>query len=149
MTAPLASFPSADVRLAVRVETRFRDGVVNRFDGDSCALSPDFMRAVAFAGYGTNWFQYVVEHELGHAWLATRMGWPHSWSLHGAATGEDGPYHGGPMSERVAAEEHLVVRLQRYVNTGEVDEDYGVLADTFGDELPAIAGELRKLWRRV
>lgn len=48
---------------------------------------------------------------------------------------------GRPWSRWVADEEHLVVSLQRYVNTGLLD-DFGVLEATFGAELSVAAGEL-------
>lgn len=36
-------------------------------------------------------------------------------------------------------EEHIVIRMQRFINTGERDEDYGVLEAHFGRDLPLVA----------
>ena len=80
----------------------------------------------------------LVEHEIGHSYIADLMGWPHSWSVWSAAhgTGEKRPIE--EWSPRVRDEEHLVVSLQRFVNTG-YEDHYGKLREVFNDDLQRVA----------
>ena len=97
----------------------------------------DFIDAARYAGYGDAW-QHGYEHDLMHAYVADLMGWPHSWSVWAAAHGKGGPRPMEQWSQRVKDEEHLVVSLQRYINTGKQDE-YGKLLEAFADRLPNVA----------
>jgi len=85
-----------------------------------------------------NAMQYGLEHDLTHSWLAIRLGRPHSLVVWADA-------HGVPQlpKQLYDDEEHLVNRMQYYLNSGIEDEDFGVLRRTFGDQLPDVAS---KLW---
>jgi hypothetical protein len=106
----------------------------------------DFVFAAIEMGYphsDRGIMQYGLEHDLTHHFVADELGWPHSWSIWSAAHSTWDPNKtAGKWSQRVADEEHLVNRLQKYVNTGQVDEDYGVLRGTFGSNLRDVAGRL-------
>lgn len=119
------------------VETRFRE------DGSVAAASvhwgdPDHIAASWLAGYGGDQYRMLVEHEIGHSFIADELGWPHSWSLWSAVhgSGEQRPME--EWSGRVRDEEHLVVSLQRFVNTGCKDRE-GRLEAVFGPRLPHVA----------
>lgn len=119
------------------VETAFRE------DGSVAIAAieeggPDNAAAAHHAGYGGDRYRMLVEHEIGHSYVADAMGWPHSWSVWSAAhgTGDIRPME--EWSPRVRDEEHLVVALQRYVNTG-VEDEYGKLREAFGPALPEVA----------
>jgi hypothetical protein len=128
--------------LAVRddhVEVQFhKDGSTSRAYWDF-ADDGSHLEATRFCGYGDDRRRMVLEHEVGHCLVADALGWPHSWSVWSHAHGTGMP--GRPWSQRVADEEHLVVRLQRYANTGAPDE-YGNLEAAFGRQLPALAYQL-------
>lgn len=133
-----ASFARAEVHVYPdRVETVFREdgsrAVADVHWGDS-----DHIAAARHAGYGDDQYRMLVEHEIGHSFVADRMGWPHSWSLWSAAHGTGDIRPMSQWSPRVRDEEHLVVSLQRYANTGALDP-YGKLEEAFGDDLPAVA----------
>lgn len=131
-------FRTADVRIYPdRAETVFKeDG--SRAVADVNRGDPDHVAASRYAGYGDDQYRMLIEHEIGHSFVADRMGWPHSWSLWSAAHGTGGIRPMSEWSTRVKDEEHLVVSLQRYANTGLLD-DYGRLAAVFGDGLSAAA----------
>ena len=129
---------SAGVRAAVifrtaRVETAdgvitatFSDGKRNEFHLSAMAGDGEYCRIARWAGYGDDWRRYGIEHELTHHWLADRLAWRWSWSLH-----DDLPQ---PWPEHIAWEEHIVNQLQRQMMTGESDE-FCVLEGLFGDRL--------------
>lgn len=74
------------------IETIFReDGSVSCFHPP--VEDQGFRDAARYVGYGDDAWRHGVEHDLTHAWLADRMGWPHSWSVWSAAhgTGDPGP----------------------------------------------------------
>lgn len=129
------------------VETRFReDGTVSLFYPP--VTKPSFVAAATEMGY-TDPLQYGLEHDLAHHGVAEEMGWPHSYSIwsaaHGTAANPDGSDR--PMSPRVARDEHMTNRMQRYLNTGAKDDDYGCLDAAFGDRLPEFAGRLLRILR--
>ncbi|HEV7346622.1 MAG TPA: hypothetical protein VGN60_13420 [Devosia sp.] len=133
-----ASFASADVSVYPdRVETLFReDG--SRAVADVHWGDADHIAAARHAGYGDDQYRMLVEHEIGHSFVADRLGWPHSWSLWSAAHGTGDIRPMTQWSPRVRDEEHLVVSLQRYANTGQRDP-HARLEEAFGDALPAVA----------
>lgn len=96
----------------------FADGRANCFDVGS-AVDAEYRRIASWAGYGSDYRAYGVEHELTHHWIADRLGWKWSWSLH------DNPPM--PWPDNVAWEEHLVNRWQRWCRARQVD-DFDVLA---------------------
>lgn len=143
----VVEFKSATVEIHDHIiRTIFRE------DGSSADMWPPtgeawYQDVARSMGY-TDALLYAREHELVHHWLADHMGWPHSWSVWSQAHGTwDSTKPNRPWSQRVADEEHIVNRLQRYLNTGEVDVDYGVLTGTWGERLPAVAVELMGVLR--
>ncbi|UUP16753.1 hypothetical protein [Nitratireductor thuwali] len=128
-----------------RVETVFsEDGstaVATVDEGD-----PDHILASWHAGYGGDQHRMLIEHEIAHSFIADELGWPHSWSLWSAVHGSGAKRPMGEWSPRVRDEEHLVVSLQRYVNTG-LEDVHGQLRTTFGDDLPKVAGRFVRLAR--
>lgn len=130
------------------VELTVHAGVITtRYpDGASCLFAPPlaedgsidagFLAAMQEMGY-TDPFQYALEHELGHHIVAFGRGLPHSSIVWDAA------HHVAMSMEEPdrAAEEHLVNRLQRYMNLGAADP-YGCLQQTFGENLPGVAKNL-------
>ncbi|MCT7377088.1 hypothetical protein [Chelativorans salis] len=133
-----------------RVETIFReDGSVAEADvhwGD-----PDHIRASWYAGYGGDQRRMLTEHEIAHSFIADELGWPYSWSLWSAAHGTSTKRPMGEWSPRVRDEEHLVVSLQRYVNTG-LEDEHGKLREAFGERLPEVARRfvaLARPWLRI
>lgn len=152
MNGRVIEFRTASVRVFEdRVETTFKeDGSLNTFYPP--IYKADFVWAGIEMGYphsDAGIMRYGLEHDITHHWLADELGWPHSWSIWSAAHAKPDtlPKPGQKWSQRVADEEHLVNRLQKYINTGELDTDYGVLAGTFGDKLPQVAGRLLVLLR--
>lgn len=125
----------------MRIVATFSDGAINTFDLGALRDDAEYKEIAAWAGYADAWQSYGIEHELTHHWLATRLGWPWSWSLH------DNPPQ--PWPPHVAWEEHLVNRLQRYMMTGKADE-FNVLERVFAYNLweasEALHEELRR-WR--
>jgi hypothetical protein len=140
MTEPIFDVPLRTAHVAV-----YPDGTVTTFSEDGsqaiATVKPGdqgHIEAARHAGYGDDQYRMLVEHEIAHSFVADQLGWPHSWSLWSAAhgTGEKRPMSG--WSPRVRDEEHLVVSLQRFVNTGQEDA-YGKLWEAFGEDLPAVA----------
>jgi hypothetical protein len=147
----ILEFDSAFVWVYERhVLTQFKE------DGSTSDFYPplykrDFVFAAIEMGYphdDRGILQYGIEHDLTHHWLAGAMGWPYSYSIWSAAHSKGNSEL--PMekwSQRIKDEEHLVNRLQKYVNTGQKDDDYGCLDRAFGDTLPSKAGDLIFLLR--
>jgi hypothetical protein len=77
---------------------------------------------------------------LTHHWLADRLGWNWSWSLH------DNPPQ--PWPAHVAWEEHIVNRLQRLAHAGEPDE-FGVIDAVFGCHIDRELDALRAVWAQA
>lgn len=119
------------------VTTRFPDGAQS--DHWPPVTDPTYIQTARLFGY-TNPLQYGLEHDLTHNWLAEFRG--HDWSevIRAAAVGKRDP----DKQQVYDDEEHLVNRLQYYINTGRLDDDYGVLGAMFGSDLPFIA---MRLWR--
>jgi hypothetical protein len=131
---------------AGRVMTVFDDGTFSILEVADCD-KPSFREAARLMGYGDLWQRYGVDHDVAHSFLAHALGWPfsrvvwsdahkrrpHGWERHW-------PYK--PWDE-----EHLVNRLQCYVQTGQRDTDYGILDKVWGDRLPAVAAHLAS-WLR-
>lgn len=132
------------LRLFVRWEVLLPDGRVNHFHPAHPLRDAWYRDVVAWAGY-TDPIRYAFEHDLTHLWLAERQGRETSQALIDGLEGKTI----AEMSPEVAAEEHLVNHLQRYVHTGLLDDEHGCLVAAFGDNLPAAAGELRKLYARA
>ncbi|PRY95470.1 hypothetical protein BCF33_1090 [Hasllibacter halocynthiae] len=127
------------------VETAFRaDGATARADvpwGDA-----DHIAAAWNAGYGGDQWRMVVEHEVGHAFMAEARGLPHSWSVWAAAHGRGGKSNSSEWPARIREEEHLVVALQRYANRG-IRDEFDALGQAFGKGLPALAQRFVRLVR--
>ena len=121
------------------VRSYFVDGRENVFYLSGLVDDAEYRRIATWAGYGADWQRYGREHELTHHWLAGYRG--HSWSesLH-----DNPPMGAWPQS--VADEEHLVNALQRFVMTGERDDDWGCLNGEFGRGLEWATGSLRELF---
>jgi hypothetical protein len=96
----------------------------------------EFVAHARYAGY-VDPMQFGLEHDVLHHHVAELLGWERSHVVWWDANGQpDEP----ETKELRDYEEHIVMRLQRYINLGERD-DYGVLEDLFGDKLPDIALE--------
>ncbi len=118
----------------------FKDGSANRFSFLGLGENEEYRDIARWAGYKEDWRRYAIDHELTHHWLADRLGWEWSWSLH------DNPPQ--PWPAHVAWEEHLCNRLQRAAMTGAVDE-FGVLQAVFGERLNDELIALSETWGRV
>ena len=126
-------FRSAVVRVhADHIESRFYGGAASRFYPP--IGKPEFVEHARFAGY-VDPMQFGLEHDIMHHVVSTCLGWERSpvvwWSARGCP---DEP----ETQERRDYEEHMVVRLQRYINTGKLDEDYGLLEASFPCGLPYV-----------
>jgi hypothetical protein len=122
------------------IRATFSDGTKNSFHLSAMSSVPEYRNVAEWAGYGDDWQRFGREHEIAHHWLADRLGWPWSWSLH------DNPPQ--PWPAHVAWEEHICTRLQRLSRTGERDE-FKVLPMVFGSDLAAAVADLESAWRRV
>lgn len=114
----------------------FSDGKRNRYDPSWAKDDQEYQDIAKWAGYGGDWQRYGIEHDLTHHWLADRLGWAWSWSLH--------ENRRQPWPDHIAWEEHVVNRLQRYARTGEPDE-HGVLQAMFGGDLEGNVEDLRRI----
>lgn len=127
-------FNAARVRVySDHVESCFHeDGSVSRFYPPVGKVSFDW--AAKYAGYADP-LRFGLEHDILHHLLSETLGWDRShvvwWNAHGEP---DEPETQGWRD----LEEHLVVRMQRYWNTGELDE-FGVLHGQFNSALPRVA----------
>ena len=134
-------FRTARVEIADGVVTAtFSDGKRNEFQLSAMAGDEEYLRIARWAGYGDDWQRYGLEHELTHHWLADRLAWRWSWSLH-----DDLPQ---PWPEHIAWEEHIVNQLQRQMMTGQSDE-FCVLQGLFGDGLDEVIDALRRAVARA
>lgn len=122
------------------IAATFNDGKRNAFHLKAMGGDDEYRRVARWAGYGDDWERYGLEHELCHHWLADRLGWRHSWSLH-----ENRPQ---PWPDHIAWEEHQVNRLQRQAMTGEPDE-FGVLQAVFGSDLEQTVEDFARDIRRL
>jgi hypothetical protein len=111
----------------------FQDGCQNRFCLAAMEDDAEYRRIAEWARYGDEWRRYGAEHELTHHWLADRLGWEWSWSLH------DNLHQ--PWPAHTAWQGHIVNSLQRLICAGEPDE-HGVLPALFPD-LNSTASDLR------
>ena len=116
------------------VDTWFPDGNASHFWPPVCDRA--FQDTAHKMGY-LNAMQYGLEHDLTHSWLAVNLGRSHSLVVWADA-------HGVPQvpKQLYDDEEHLVNRMQCYLNTGIDDQDYRVLRYTFGNRLPHLGSEL-------
>lgn len=99
----------------------------------------EFVRCAKMFGY-VDPMQYGREHDVIHSWLAEKMGKLFSrvvWCDAHKVDRKD-------FQRECDDEEHLVNRMQRYLNVGELDVDYGILANTFGTHLPEVGASLWK-----
>lgn len=115
------------------VESRFyEDNSVSVFYPPT--QKAEFVTHAGYAGY-VDPMQFGLEHDILHHHITEVLGWGRSsvvwWDAHGQP---DEP----ETKELRDTEEHVVIRLQRYINLGEMD-DYGVLEDLFGYKLPDVA----------
>jgi hypothetical protein len=122
----------------------YQDHVESRFhEDDSVSLfypptqKAEFVEHSRYAGY-VDPTQFGLEHDILHHHVAELLGWERShvvwWDAHGQ------PDEPGNKDLR-DYEEHIVMRLQRYINTGEKDDDYGVLEELWGFRLPSVAAD--------
>lgn len=127
----------------------YPDHVESRFSADASISrffppvgKEDFEWAARYAGYADS-FRFGIEHDILHHCVADRLGWQRSaviwWDAHGQP--DDG------MQSWRDYEEHLVVRLQRFINTGERDIDHRCLDGAFGPHLSAVARNALLLMR--
>jgi hypothetical protein len=138
--------PVIDIRIfnscVMTVNSRFTtilfpDGACNVMCRDNLDR-PEYRDVVRWTGYGEDWRQYNIDHDLTHIFVAEVLDLPYSPSLHHPF---DGPLCDAP--QEIKDDEHVTGRLHRYMKTGEPD-DYGVLEATFGDQLDVIADMLRE-----
>jgi hypothetical protein len=125
------------LRWADHITTRFPDGIQS--DHWPPVHDPVYVQVARQFGY-TNPLQYGLEHDLTHSWMAQHQGKDWSEVIRADALGTRDPEKQGVYND----EEHLVNRMQHYLNTGRTDDDYGVLTATFGTDLPFVA---MRLWR--
>lgn len=99
----------------------------------------EFVRCAKMFGY-VDPMQYGREHDVIHSWLAQKLKKAFSrvvWCEAHKVPQDD-------FKRECDDEEHLVNRMQNYLNTGETDADYGILANTFGPNLPEVGAALWK-----
>jgi hypothetical protein len=102
---------------------------------------PDFIAAAHEMGY-TDLMQYAAEHELAHQHVSLALGREYSWVVwQDAHSRQEHPVM-PPWTEEwpgtPSDEEHLVNRLQQFVNLG-IEDSYGCLRAAFGERLEEIA----------
>lgn len=124
------------------VESRFyEDNSVSVFYPPT--QKEEFVTHARYAGY-VDPIQFGLEHDILHHHVAELLGWERShvvwWDAHGQP---DEP----ETKELRDYEEHIVMRLQRYINLGEKDDDYGVLEGLWGYRLPDIAADALSVMR--
>jgi hypothetical protein len=116
------------------VETEFPDERITSYFYPPVG-EPSFISAARYAGY-VDPLQFGRDHDVLHSLVSARLGWNGSWVVRWDARGQpDEP----ETQEWRDLEEHLVVRLQRYLSLGETDADFGCLAAHFGDDLGPFA----------
>lgn len=136
----MIQFRTAQVDINKRgIKAIFSDGKTNTFHLTAMRENPEYKNIAQWAGYD-DWQTFGREHEIAHHWLADRLGWPWSWSLH-----DDPPT---PWPPHVAWEEHVVTRLQRLSRAG-IEDEFGVLPALFGSDLSDAVWDLESAWRRV
>lgn len=90
-------------------------------DGTRAPAAPqdtdEYRATAARLGYGTDTWRQCVEHEVLHTWVALKMGRPHSTILWNVAHGGAKRWPPGGREEEAHA-----MGLQRFLNTGEIDE---------------------------
>lgn len=139
---PVYDFGSVFLKVfADHVDTIFiKDGAISSFW--PMVERPDldeFVKYAKFFGYA-NPMQYGREHDVIHSWLAKKLIKPFSrvvWCDAHKISQEN-------FKRECEDEEHLVNRMQKYLNTGETDTDYGILVNTFGTHLPEVGAALWK-----
>lgn len=141
MQAVTIIFRTASVEVGEHeIVATFSDGKVNRFGLAWMENDEEYRRIARWAGYGDDWRRYGVEHELTHHWLADKLNWRWSWSLH-----SDVPQ---PWPEHIAWEEHLVNALQRQMMAKQPDR-FGQLQGLFGSALGETIDQLRRTLERI
>lgn len=106
---------------------------------------PDYIEIARSFGY-TSPTQYAMEHEVLHA-LLPPLAWGRQSLVIYLEAHRRWSEINDDLRQQTWAEEHLVNRFQRYINTGERDDDYGVLEGTLGPRLAATAGMLTRTLR--
>jgi hypothetical protein len=122
------------------VETRFVDGTRSLFYPP--VDSEDFCKIALQFGYPDT-MQYGIEHDVTHSWVATVRGFPYSEVVWADA-------HGGRRDKSARIyddDEHIVNRVLFYINTGKVDDDFGMLRHVFGNALAQYGQQLWYLLR--
>jgi hypothetical protein len=122
----------------------YPDHVESRFhESDAVSLfypptqKAEFVEHARYAGY-VDPMQFGLEHDILHHHIAEVLGWERSLVVWWDAHGQPDDPKTKPLRDY---EEHLVMRLQRYINLGEKDDDYGILEMLWGTSLPDIALE--------
>jgi hypothetical protein len=126
---------------------------VHRADMSSSVFAPpqdldafrEFKKAAREMGY-SNVMRYATEHELAHQHVSLAMGRECSWIVWNDAHKDNPIDHGNEWPNRPQDEEHLVNRLQRFVNLG-IEDTEGCLRGVFGNRLEAIASQFLPLAR--
>lgn len=120
----------------------YHDHVESRFHEDNSVSvfyppieKAEFVAHARYAGY-VDPMQFGLEHDVLHHHVAELLGWERSHVVWWDANGQPGEPETKDLRDY---EEHVVMRLQRYINLGEKDDDYGVLEDLFGYKLPGVA----------
>jgi hypothetical protein len=112
----------------------FDDGAVSTFVPP---FKPDFLQAAVETGYGEDFASFGLEHDAMHVWLAHCLGWPCSPVIWKQAHGDLPPWQPKgdvwPFHPDGWDEEHICISLQRYLRTGKVDEECGVLHGLWGE----------------
>lgn len=115
----------------------FDDGKVNIMDR-RWLDKPEYHAIARQFGYEDDWRRYNREHDLLHALIALWLGLPYSHALHDG----DPAVPLDDASQQIKDEEHFVNAMQGYMMTGQED-DYGLLRQTFGDQLDPYARAAR------
>jgi len=111
------TFPTCTITVdhdAQYVETIFPDGKMvpaRPQDNDEYRTNTERF------GYGSDTWRECYEHEIAHTWVARLLGHPHSLILRNVADGNGRRWPAGGRDE-----EGYVTSLQRWLNTGEVDD---------------------------
>lgn len=140
---------------ADHVDTIFEDGAISSFWPFAPRSEEGikvFLDAAKEMGY-VNPMQYGIEHDITHAFAVDAI---HDmardiprWAWRGVSGVVWAQAHPGFELKQQDRddEEHVINRLQKYLNTGEVDNDWGVLEDLFGYNLPRVGQVMWRLLR--
>lgn len=120
----------------------FSDGLVRHFWLDGVRDNAEYHAIARWAGYGSDWHQYAVEHDAAHHFIAEWKGEPYCPVLRDPL---DVPIDDAPRWMRDI--EHLANRLQRWARL-RIPDEYGQLERLFGDQLDRATEQFSVLcWR--